>query len=194
MNYEILVWILIVLLIIIGIVLFVEIENLNSKVIKDKTKGKKKLEAILLTIIFVYIATHIPINQNYSLISDKEMFTKFKTPQIDSTMYLAVLNEDRKFYRSINSDTAYHFLKRVDYDLFALDKIIDIIYNRKLETSLELTYVHSSIFRNEKRLYEIIKHVKGQGDYRTYLNEQQKDSVLKAWGFTEQLYIEDNRH
>ena len=194
MKYEILVWIFIVTLIIIGIVLFIEIENLNSKIIKDKIKGEKILKDIKYFIFILYIATQIPFDSNYSLHSDKKTFTKFKTPQVDSTMYLGYFDEDSKYYRSTNTDSVFHFLKKVDYDLFAIDKITDIIYNRKLELSLELIFIKSSIFRKEERTYKIIRHDRGQDITVASLNELQKDSVLKVWGFTEQLYKEDNRY
>ena len=194
MNYEILVWIFIVILIIIGIVLFIEIENINSKIIKDKNRGNRTLKKVKFSIFFMFIVTQIPYNHSYSLHSDKEMFTKFKTPQIDSTMYLSDLNKDRNFYCSTNTDSAIHFIKRIDYDLFTIDKITDFIYNRKLELRLELTFIKSSIFRNEKRIYKLTRHEKGQDVLVAKLNEYQKDSVLKVWGFTEQLYKEDKRH
>lgn len=194
MKYEILVWIFIVILIIIGIVLFVEIENSNSKIIKDKIKGKSILKDIKFTILFLYIVTQIPYDSNYMLYSDIKTFTKFKTPQIDSTMYLSNFDKNRKNYLSTNQDSVFHSRKLVEYDLFTIDKITDFIYNRKLELSLELTFSKSNIFRKEARTYKIIKYDRGKDVIVANLNEFQKDSILKVWGFTEQLYKEDMRY
>lgn len=193
MGYENLVWILIIILIIVAIVLFIEIENSNSKIIKDKKKGAERLKHIIYLIIVLYVFTKIPFNGKYDLYSDKKTFTKYKTPQVDSTMYLSSIDKDRKIYLPIDNNSTHTRFKRVDYDLFTINKITDDFYNRKIELSLKMVFTKSSIFRKEKRTYQLIKQDKGQDVIIDNLTENRKDSILKSWGYTEQLYKEDRR-
>jgi hypothetical protein len=194
MNYEILCWILIISLIIIAIVIFAEIRNPNSKIVKNKTKGETRLKHIRVLIVLLYIFINIPFIGRYDLYYDKKTFTKYKTPQVDSTMYLSSISKDRKIYYPLNNNSIHTRYKRVDYDLFTIDKITDDFYNRKIDISLKMVFTKSSIFRKEKRTYQLIRVDRGQDIVIDNLNENRKDSVLKSWGYTEQLYKEDNRH
>jgi len=194
MKYEILIWIIIGILILIGIIVYFNIESVDSKIIKNKEKGRTVLSALKFLIFILYFLTHAPFSNRYDLYNEKKEFTKYNTPQVDSTMYLSSIDNNRKIYYSLRNDSVYHLLKRVDYDWITIDKITDEFYNEKKDLRLEMIFIKGSLFRKEKRINQIIIRKGCEDVVIDNLNESRKDSVLKAWGFDDRLYKPDNRY
>ncbi len=193
MKYGILVWIIIGILVIIGFAIYLDIENDKNKLIKDKEKGKGILGSIKFFLFILYITTQIPSSDRYDLYNEKEEFAKYKTPQVDSTMYLSSIDKNRKIYYSMSKDSVLHSMKRIDYDWLTLDKITDEFYNRKTNLTFEVIYIKGSLFRKEKRINRLIARKGCEDVVVDTFNESRKDSLLKAWGFDNKLYKQDNR-
>ncbi|MDP4269880.1 MAG: hypothetical protein Q8909_07115 [Bacteroidota bacterium] len=193
MKYEILVWLIIGILAVIGFAIYLDIENADNKLIKNKEKGKGILSSVKFLIFILYITTQIPSNYRYDLYNEKEEFAKYKTPQVDSTMYLSSIDKNRKIYYSMRKDSILHSKKRIDYDWLTLDKITDEFYNKKKNLTFEVIYIKGSLFRKEKRINRLIARKGCEDVVVGTLNESRKDSLLKAWGFDNKLYKQDNR-
>lgn len=193
MKYETLIWITLGLLTIIGSITFIVIQRRENRKIINENTGKWILNWIYALLIILFVPKII-VNSSYSLHSDKKEWKEYNIPQIDSTMYLSDLSRNRKTYYSYSKDSILHFSKRIEFDLFTTDRIIDEFLNRKKELRLQMTFTKGNLFRKEKRVNLLIMRRGCDDVVIDSLNESRKDSVLKAWGFDSKLYKPDNRY
>lgn len=116
------------------------------------------------------------------------MWEKYNTPQIDSLMFLDWWNNNEMRYYTLSKDSITHTSKTIKYDLFFLDKITDEFINKKENLKLQMIFIKSNLFRKESRLNILQKPEKFGYINIDTLSVHQGDSILKVWGFTEDLY------
>ena len=187
------VWVAIVVLLVVIAVFAYDRSILHSRIIKESEKGKKVIH-FLFSILFILFTIVITNYTSYSLRHDKQECADYHLPQIDSTMYVSNIDDEAKTYYTCSTDSVVHQEKSFYYDLYSLDRITDVFYNKNLNRRLEMTFVRKRLFHSEERIYLLKQTVSGNDVAVDSLTESEKDSVLHAWGYDEKLYVADNRY
>ena len=185
MRYETFGFILIGFFVLIGVAALIIILRSETNQNLGFNLGKNCLTGIT---IILFLILYAESRGGYSISMEMNDWAKYRTPQIDTFMFLDTWNNNEMRYYTLNPDSIRHLNKTVDYDLFFLDKIKDVFENRKENLRLQMTFIKSYLFRKQKRI-NVLERLQGY-DYIGFdtLNVQQADSVLKAWRFTDDLY------
>ncbi len=192
MKYETLIWIILGVLVIIGFISLIIILKSDNKRYQAGKIGKIVLQLICILLIFKIICENSV--KNYSLSSIKNEWEELEVPQIDSLMYLSQLNGSTMIYYSFSKEPIVHSRKKIDFDLSSTYKIIDEFDNKKEGLRLQLSFVKKSFFRKEKRINILLKKKDFKFIIVDSISETQRDSILKAWGFDNKLYIRNDSY
>ncbi|MFB6319034.1 MULTISPECIES: hypothetical protein [unclassified Saccharicrinis] len=157
----------------------------------DTKKGEKILKksgSLLLTVLLISFIFS-DLHRDYSIYEEQNTWKKYQLPQLDSLMYLNIIETKWSNYRSLSQDSIYHSGKIIRFDLFDIYSIEDDFINKKQDKILTLKFIKPNIIRDSLRVMTL----KTRSDYMNKLPIEtltfsQFDSVLTDWGLRKGLY------
>lgn len=138
--------------------------------------------------LFILIVPMNGFHRNYQLSAEQEFWTKFKIPQIDSTMIYNYSSKQEDTYYSYSKDSIVHFSKRVIFDVTDIYSVSDVFINKSDSLVLTTTFIKPNIIRDSSRVYGLENWGGVKNRSTKQIDKIEFDRTINDWGLNEKIY------